>query len=287
MTPYDVIIVGGSYAGIAAALQLARARRPVLVIDAGQRRNRFVAHAHGFLGQDGRAPSDIHADAKAQLLRYPSVTWLDGTVSSASPGFSVSLCSGEAFSGRRLILASGVVDEVPPIPGLADRWGRSVFSCPYCDGYELDRGRIGVIATHPMAVHHAQLLPDWGPTTFFSNGLVFDETEVTRRGATLDASPVTAVSGHADVHTADGRTLSFAGLFVGPTSRISPLATQLGLVIDTAPTGAPIIHTDEWRSTSLPGVFAAGDTASMAASLSFAVADGARAGIAAHRSLLF
>ena len=146
---YDVVIVGGSYAGLSAGLQLARGRRKVLVIDAGLRRNRFAQHSHGFLGQDGRAPGDIAAQARAQLLAYPNVEWVDQSAVKAgqcAEGFAVVTADGQRFAARRLIIATGMVDVLPEIPGLAERWGKHVFHCPYCHGYELDGGPIGVLA---------------------------------------------------------------------------------------------------------------------------------------------
>src|SRR5215212_7100600 len=143
---HDAIVVGGSYAGIAAALQLVRARRKVLVIDGGARRNRFASSSHGFLGQDGRDPGEIAATAREQLLAYPTVTWIEGAATrahAAGTAFAVTLGDGATHEARRLILASGVTDELPDIPGVAERWGRSIFHCPYCHGYELGGGRIG------------------------------------------------------------------------------------------------------------------------------------------------
>ena len=131
---YDVIIIGGSYAGISAGLQLARARRKVLVVDSGQRRNRFAHSSHGFLGQDGRDPAAIANEARAQLMAYPTVEWISQSAVAAqkeSDGFVVSGADGKRFTGLRLILASGVVDELPDIPGLTERWGQRVFHCPY------------------------------------------------------------------------------------------------------------------------------------------------------------
>jgi thioredoxin reductase len=294
---YDVIVVGGSYAGCAAALQLARARREILVIDAGVRRNRFATHAHGFLGQDGRDPAEIAATARAELLAYPTVTWLEGTATNAMTtpeGFVVRLAAGEQHHARRLVLASGVSDELPDIPGVAERWGQSIFHCPYCHGYELNEGRIGVLATRPLSVHSALMLPDWGPTTYFTRGLFEPDADETlaleRRGVQIECTAVTAVSGvtpKVSVTLADSRSLSFAGLFLLPTTRpSSPLAEQLGCTIADGPLG-PYIQTDELKATSLRGVFACGDVAVATGSIAFAVGDGARAGAAAHRSLMF
>ena len=148
---YDAIVIGGSYAGLSAALQLARARRRVLVIDAGVRRNRFASASHGFLGHDGRAPEAVAAEGRSQLLAYPNVRWVDGLAEDAHhrPDGRFGFRVGNAeVSAARLVLATGVRDELPPLAGLAERWGRSVFHCPYCHGYEMDAGRIGIV--HPQ-----------------------------------------------------------------------------------------------------------------------------------------
>ncbi|RYF40772.1 MAG: NAD(P)/FAD-dependent oxidoreductase, partial [Comamonadaceae bacterium] len=126
---YDAIVIGGSFSGLSAALQLARARCRVAVIDSGQRRNRFASTSHGFLGQDGRPPGDIVADAKAQLLAYPTVQWIDAAASAAAKdkdghGFSVTT-PDQTLQTRRLVLATGLVDELPPLEGLTERWGQT------------------------------------------------------------------------------------------------------------------------------------------------------------------
>lgn len=290
---YDVIIVGGNYAGLSAGLQLARARRTVLVIDAGQRRNRFAATSHGFLGQDGQAPDAIAAEGRSQLMEYPSVTWVQGfvMVATAQPdGFSVRTeCSGE-FKARRLILATGVVDELPPIEGLAERWGKRVFHCPYCHGYELDQGRIGVLATSALAMHHALMLPDWGATTLFTDGVFTPNAEqqaqLDRRGVSVESGRVRRIQGErADLQLHDGRVFNLDGIFTMSRTRISALALQLGCELADGPTG-PYLHTNETRQTSVPGVFACGDTSLAAGSVALAVAEGVRAGVGAHFSLI-
>ncbi|HEK3357078.1 TPA: NAD(P)/FAD-dependent oxidoreductase [Pseudomonas aeruginosa] len=292
---FDVIIVGGSYAGISAGMQLARARRRVLVMDTGLRRNRFARASHGFLGQDGRDPAAIVDDARAQLLAYPSVEWLSEAAVAAkkeADGFVVKAANGERFTARRLILASGVADELPEIPGLAERWGRHMFHCPYCHGYELDGGPIGVLAASPLAIHHALMLPDWGATTFFLNGVFEPDAEqmsrLDRRGVTIEREAVVALGGaRADVTLASGRTMTLAGLFTQPRTRMaSPLAALLGCEFEDGPSG-PFIRTDGMRETSVPGVFACGDAALAAGNVAIAVGDGARTGGAAHHSLLF
>lgn len=290
---HDVIIVGGSYAGLAAALQLVRARRRVLVIDAGVRRNRNASHSHGFLGQDGRDPAEIAAKGRAEVLAYPTARILETYAESAERterGFAITVKNGERHEAERLILALGVIDEFPDVPGVAERWGRSIFHCPYCHGYELDQGNIGVLATGPHSVHHGMMLPDWGKTTYFTRGFEPTPEEraaLERRGVTIERSAVASIEDRATVRLADGRALSFAGLFLAPHNRVAGrLAEQLGLEMEEGPTGA-FIKTDMTRATSVPGVFACGDAAMAAGSVSFAVADGVRAGVGTHRSLMF
>ncbi|MDV6329950.1 NAD(P)/FAD-dependent oxidoreductase [Asticcacaulis sp. 201] len=297
-TIYDAIIIGGSYAGLSAALQLGRARRQVLIIDEGLRRNRFAAHSHGFLTQDGVDPAAIAANARAQVMTYPTVRWLSGRAETAQPlpadtrtkaWFKVTVAD-TLYLSKTLILAVGLRDILPAIDGLAERWGKSVFHCPYCHGYELNQGRIGVIAGSELSMHHALMLPDWGPTTLLIND-AFEPTKdqlasLAARGVTVERSPVQAVTGHADVQLADGRTLSVSGLFaLAPFEVASAIPHQLGLDLDQGPLGA-VIKTDPMKETSLPGVFACGDAARAMASVALAVGDGNLAGTSAHRFLL-
>lgn len=290
---YDVIIVGGSYAGLSAGLQLARARRQVLVIDAGQRRNRFAATSHGFLGQDGQAPEVIAAEGRSQLMEYPTVTWVQGSavqVNQQAEGFGVRTEHSGTFHARRLILATGVVDELPAVEGLEERWGTRVFHCPYCHGYELDQGRIGVLATSPLAMHHALMLPDWGTTTLFTNGVFTPDAEqqaqLDRRGVSVESAGVRRISGErADLELHDGRVFSLDGIFTLSRTRISPLAEQLGCELADGPTG-PYLYTNDTRQTSVPGVFACGDTSLAGGSVALAVGEGVRAGVGAHFSLI-
>lgn len=293
---YDVIIIGGSYAGLAAAMPLARARRKVLVIDAGERRNRFASSSHGFLGQDGRAPGAIAAAGKAEVLAYPTVTWIEGLATEArrvGDGELVVKAGGQEHAGRRVILALGVRDELPTTPGVTERWGKSIFHCPFCHGYELNEGKLAVLATMPSSEHQGLLLPDWGPTTYFTNGQFEPEhlEPFEKRGIVIERTPVASVGGDPKegitLNLADGRKLDFAGLFVAPKTRpVGDLAEQLGCELDEGPTG-PFIKADAMRETTVKGVFACGDAAIAAGSVPFAVGQGAQAGIAAYRSVVF
>lgn len=291
---YDVIIVGGSYAGMSAAFPLVRARRNVLVIDGGKRRNRFASHSHGFLTQDGVAPDVIAAQAGVQLAAYPTLTSIEGKATSAArveDGFTVTLEDGRNFAGKRLILAHGVTDTLPEIAGLKERWGQSVFHCPYCHGYELNQGKIGVIGVGAISMHHALMLPDWGQTIFLPNGTFEPDADqlaqLAARGTALETGTIAEITGRADVRLTDGRILSFDGLFVASiVSPSSPIAEQLGCAIEELPNGRQIV-TDEMKQTSVPHVFACGDAARAAGSLPLAVGDGAMAGAACHRTLMF
>lgn len=291
---HDVIVIGGAYAGMAAALQLLRARRSVLVIDAGLRRNRFSRASHGLLGQDGVDPAELARTARRQLEAYPTLDWVEGAAESAAGAkddFTVTTAAGARHRGRRLLFALGVSDELPAIEGLAERWGRSVFHCPYCDGYELDRGRLGVIAASPMSVHQARMVKEWGTVTLFTNG-AFTPDAATRatfaeEGIALEETPLARLEGHAEVVLADGRRLAFAGLFTAPRNRpSSPVAEALGCALEETPFGTQI-GTSDAKETSIPGAFACGDAARVPHSLTLAIADGAWAGMHLHRSLVF
>lgn len=296
---HDVTIIGGSYAGLAAALQLGRARRSVLVLDAGQRRNRSASHAHGFLSNDGVPPGEIAAKGKAEVLAYPTVKWRDEAVvelRATANGFAAKTALGEHLA-KRLIIATGVVDDIPAIPGIAERWGKSVFHCPYCDGYERNRGALGVLATGPLAIHYAQLVAEWsapGGTTLFLDEKFEPSAEelaaLAARGIVAERSKVVAAEGPDAgivLRLQDGRTSDLTALFVMPHTHLpGAFAEQLGCAIEEGPTG-PFLKTDESKETTVLGVFACGDVALPKASVSFAVADGMRAGVAAHQSLVF
>lgn len=293
----EFAVIGASYAGMSAALQLARARRQVAVVDAGVRRNRFVDEAggtsHGFLSRDGVAPGEIAAEARRQLRRYPTVLWLDGMAEDSrhreDGRFELRL--GErTLVASRLILATGVRDELPAIPGLAERWGRTVFHCPYCHGYELQAGAIGIIAGSDAARHHAIMLPDWGSPTLFLNDAYRPSDDdlacFSRRGTAVEATRIVRIQGSADVVLEDGRVLAMQGLFTQPRTHMgSPIAEQLGCQMAEGPTGA-FIQVDAMQQTSVPNVFACGDASRAAGNVALAVADGALAGFSAHRSTM-
>lgn len=295
-TEYDVIVAGGSFAGLSAAMQLARARRKVLVVDAGLPRNRFASHAHGFFGQDGKPPAEIIREAAAQLAAYPTVQMLKGEVVAVrrvEDRFRVTLADGRTESALRLIIATGVKDELPSIPGLEGRWGTTVLHCPYCHGYEVRDRRLGVLANHPLSAHQALLIPEWGPTTYFTQATFEPDAEqiahMNARAVRIERSPVIELLGEAPhleaLRLADGRVIAIDALFVAPkTHMASPLAEQLGCAFDEAPLGR-VIRVDAWKKTTVDGVYTAGDVSNAMTNATFASAAGVAAGVGAHHSL--
>ncbi|WP_373049108.1 NAD(P)/FAD-dependent oxidoreductase [Vulgatibacter sp.] len=293
----DAIVIGGSFAGLSAAMMLARARRAVLVIDAGAPRNRFAERSHGVLAQDGRPGGAILADARRQLAAYPTATLAQGRVvaiSGADGAFVVETEDGAAARGRKVLLATGIVDELPELPGLAERWGSSVLHCPYCHGYEVGGGAIGVLGTMPASVHHAALLADWGTITFFPNGIVDLDEEaralLARRNVRIEERLVAGVEGPGReleaVLLEDGSSVKARALFVATRARMaSPLADALGCAFDETPIG-PLLHTDAQKQTSVPGVYAAGDAAHFPSNVMLAAADGVLAGVGLHQALV-
>lgn len=295
---HDAIIIGGSFAGLSAATYIARARRTVCILDIGAPRNRFAAHSHGFLTQDGSEPGTMLATARSQVAAYPTATFVEGEAVSAATtpdGFSVKLATGEALEGTKLVLAFGISDELPAIPGLAERWGRSVLHCPYCHGYEFSGQRLGVLHVSPMSIHQAMLIAEWGPTTLYLNGdLQPDDasaSQLQKRGVTIEPAPVRAVHGEgarlAALELADGRRSAVDALYLGPRTRLnSEIARQLGCEVDEGRFGS-IIRTDDSKMTTVAGVYAAGDITRDAHNVTWASADGVTAGTAVHRSLIF
>ncbi len=294
---HDVVVVGGAFAGLAAATYLARARRTVCVVDARQPRNRFADASHGFLGFDGSDPRSILAKARNQLAAYPSVRMIEAEAAagrSEGDGFSVSLSNGEEISARKAILAFGLRDTLESIPGLQERWGKTVLHCPYCHGFEFSDRQLGVLYRTPMSVHQACLVADWGPTTLYLNGAPLDPQSagmLAERGVKVEPGKLKRLMGErcalSAVELENGREVPVEALYVAPQSCLSsPIAEQLGVAIDEGPLG-PLIRTDADKMTSVRGLYAAGDIARAPHSVSWAVADGVTAGTAAHRALVF
>jgi len=295
---HDAIIIGGSFAGLSAALQIARAGRSVCVIDAGRPRNRFAGASHGFFGQDGSDPQAMIEAARAQLTRYPTVQGISGVATVArshAGGFDVIPQSGPPLSAAKLVLAYGVSDVLPELPGLAERWGKTVLHCPYCHGFEFSGRRLGVLQMSPMSAHQALLIADWGPTTLYLNGgdMPNDATQakLQRRGVRVEPDRLDGLLGEAgslqSVRLQGGRQDPIDALYLAPETRMnSTIAETLGCAFDAGPFG-PVIRTDAAKLTSVPGVYAAGDIARVPHNASWAASDGVTAGISLHQALVF
>ncbi|RZF49707.1 NAD(P)/FAD-dependent oxidoreductase [Acinetobacter halotolerans] len=290
---YDVAIIGGSYAGLAAALPLGRARRRVVVIDAGQRRNRFADHSHGFLTQDGTPASEIAEIGKQQLLQYKTVDWMEGSVKRVErkdDNFHLCIDEKHAINAKKIIVATGVKDQLLDIKGIEQRWGKSIFHCPYCHGYELNQGNIGLIASSEHAAHMAMMLPEWGRVTFFLNGQKIEaeiQTQLIQRGVIIEQRIIKEIVGESTIILENEDSIPLDGIFVTTQCLISQdWITNLGCEIEQNAMGE-MIKTNALKETSVAGIFACGDVARLGGSISLAVGDGTMAGVAAHRSLIF
>lgn len=294
----DVIIIGGSFAGLAAALQLGRARRKVTVLDTGLPRNRFAGHSHGLLGHDHKPPLEILAEARRQLARYPTVRLVTAcaeSISGAIDDFCVLTGDGESLRARRLILSYGVVDQMPDVPGYAENWGTSIVPCPYCDGFEVAGQHWGLVWSGPQSMNQVRLFHDWTDMlTVFANGHDFPpdiQADLARRGISVVNGRITEID-HDENHNATvrlnaGLPVAVDILFAHPRNKPSArLHESLGLATVDTPQGIAL-KVDERRETSVPGIYAAGDLANpLMASVTLAISHGATAGISAQQSML-
>ncbi|MGD8166201.1 NAD(P)/FAD-dependent oxidoreductase [Herbiconiux sp. P16] len=286
--PWDVIVIGGGAAGLNAALVLARARRRVVVVDAGEPRNRFAPHMHGFLSRDGMSPLELLEIGRGEVRGYGGEVVSGRAVRAAGEAgsFTVELDDGRMLASRRLVIATGLRDELPGIPGLAGQWGRGAVACPYCDGWEARDSRIGVLATSAMSVHQAGLLRQWSADVTFIGPLTGELEPETRaglevRGVRIDARAATAVLEDGDgtltgVTLDDGSTLPLDRIFVGPRLVANDeLLQQLGAARAEAMQGGEWVASDAFGATSVPGVWVAGNSAVSHALVVMAAASGA------------
>jgi thioredoxin reductase len=293
----DVIIIGGSFAGLAGALQLGRARRRITVLDTGLPRNRFAGHSHGLLGHDHKPPLEILAAARQQLARYPTIKLVNARAESISGGiddFAVTTDAGETLKGRRLLLSYGVTDQMPAIPGFAESWGKSIVPCPYCDGFEVAGQHWGLIYSGPQSLHAVSLFHDWTDRlTLFADGHDISSearADLARRNApVVDGKVVEIAHDKGKISTVNldtGFHVAVDVLFAHPRNRPSAtLHEALGLETVEGPVGY-VLKVDERRETSVKGIYAAGDLANPMASVTLASSNGAMAAIFAQQSML-
>lgn len=295
-TAFDVIVVGGSYSGLAAAMALGRASKKVLVIDSGKPCNRQTPHSHNFLTQDGRTPSEISAQAKRQVEQYDTIGFLDGKAvdgRKTDQGFAIETDSGKVFTAQKLVFATGISDKMEDIPGYSECWGISVLHCPYCHGYEIRGVKTGILANGEHAFELARLISNWtSDLTVYTNGrstltteqrsllakhqIGIDEREVLRlehRDGYLNA----VVFQNGD--KADAEALYTKSPFV----QHCPILKALGC--DMSDEG--YVQVDAFQETNIPGVYACGDSTNKMRTVANAVATGTTAGMAASKKLIF
>jgi thioredoxin reductase len=288
---YDVVVVGGGAAGLSAALVLGRARRNVAVIDGGQPRNAPAAHMQGFLSRDGMSPADLLAAGRVEVSGY-GVELVDDHVAAIDTGFIVRLAGGRVLNARRILLATGVRDELPDIPGVRERWGRDLLHCPYCHGWEVRDQPIGVLGTVPGSVEHALLIRQWSDNVVF---FVHTHHLTAREQAELDARGVHIVHGEVSqlvveddrmtgVELTDGRVIARTAVFVRPVNvpHANGLLAGLGCNVDAA--GFAIV--DATGRTSSIDVWAAGNVVDPRAQVITAAGGGSAAAIAINADLV-
>lgn len=294
---WDAIVVGAGSAGLSAALMLGRARRKTLVVDAGSPRNRFAEHMHGVLGNEGAPPGEFLQRGRVEAAAY-GVEFHEGVVdqvAEATDGLAVTLRTGDPLWTRALVVASGMTDGLPDIPGLYRFWGRGVLHCPYCHGWEVRDRRLGVLVTSPMGLHVAQLVRQWSDrVTVLASAE--PEPEVAQRlrcrGVQIVTDPVVEVLGDGDqltgVRTASGHQLQLDAIFTVPTPSVHD-GFMSGLPLDRIPnpfgTGT-LLAVDAAGKTSHPRVWAAGNVVNPSANVPMSMAAGAMAGAAVNATLL-
>ncbi|WNV89210.1 NAD(P)/FAD-dependent oxidoreductase [Umezawaea sp. Da 62-37] len=298
----DVVVVGGGAAGLSAAVVLGRARRSVVVVDAGAPRNAPAAGVHGFLTRDGMSPSELVETGRAEVARYGGRV-VSGVATGArrvDDGFAVDLADGGTLLGRRLVVATGLVDELPDVAGLADRWGRDVVHCPYCHGWEIRDQAIGVLGTGPMAVHSALLFRQWSADVVLfrhtAPELTDDQAEqLAARGITVVEGEVSALEVHDDrltgVRLRSGEVIARQALAV--TSRLHAQADVLrALGLETSPleiAGHRVgdhAAADPTGATPIPGVWVAGNVTDPLAQVVMAASAGVKAAAAVNADLI-
>ena len=305
MNEYDVVVIGGGAAGLSAALVLSRARRRVAVVDAGEPRNAPAAHMHGFLGWDGAPPATLLMQGRDEVASYGGVL-IAGTVTDlrlapddhvpadadaeAVPRFEVTLADGQQLTARRVLVTTGLRDEIPDIQGARERWGRDLLHCPYCHGYEVRDQPVGVLGGTPEAVAHALLIRQWaGDVVFFTHTSELTDLEreqLLARAIGVVEGPVArlVVDGDrlAGLQLDTGQVVPRTAVFVRPQFVAnSDLLVRLGCA--THDNGWVVV--DTVGATSVPGVWAAGNAANPRAQVVTAAGEGSAAAIAINNHL--
>ncbi|MDT3402085.1 NAD(P)/FAD-dependent oxidoreductase [Mucilaginibacter terrae] len=294
-TTHDVIIIGGSYAGLQAAMTLGRSLRKVLVVDGGKPCNRQTPHSHNFLTHDGHTPAQIAAEAKAQLAAYPTLEFLEDTASSAVKNadlFEISTIFGRKFNARKLLFATGIADVMPNIKGFVECWGITVIHCPYCHGYEVRGQATGVFGNGDGGYEYVKMISHWaGGVTLFTNGastLTDEQTsKLKSHQINIIETPVAEVVHQngiiTNVKLADGSKLPLAALYAHlPFKQHCELPMLLGCEL----TESGHIKNDGFGKTNVNGVYAAGDCVDPLRSVASAVRGGMAAAAFINKELI-
>ena len=293
-TQYEVIIIGGSYAGLSAAMALGRSLRNVLVIDSGKPCNRQTPHSHNFLTQDGKAPAEIASIAKTQVARYQTVDFFYGLAISGTrtaAGFTIKVDSGETFSAPKLVFATGIKDIMPNIKGFAECWGISVVHCPYCHGYEIKGQTTGILANGDTAKHLAPLVGNLtDKLTIYTNGKpefsMEDLEQLEKHNIDINAKVVRAVE-HQNGRMnklifKDGSSAELDALYARlPFAQHSAIPEELGCEINDQ----GYIAVNAFQQTNIDGIYACGDSASPLRAVANAVYSGNLVGAMVNREL--
>lgn len=294
---WDAVVVGAGPAGLAAALMLGRARRRVLVIDAGDGRNRFAEHMHGVLGQEGVPPAELRERGRSEVARYGVELLADSVqrVEREQGGLRVVIADGTSQFTRTLVVATGLSDELPDVPGLAERWGATVLHCPYCHGWEVRDQHLGVLTTSPLGLHQAELIRQWSDrVTVFTHGLgaLTPEAEqrLQARGIRLEPAQAIEILGEgtaiAAVLVDDGREVAVDALFtVGAPRPHDDFLASLGLERTETPFGS-FLATDPMGRTSDERIWATGNVTNPAANVPLSIGTGSFAGAAVNAALV-
>lgn len=296
---YDVVIVGGGSAGLSAGLMLGRSRRSVAVIDGGEPRNAPAAAVHSFLTRDGMPPADLVAVGRTEVETYGGRI-IAGRVGSAHRdrgGFTVTLEDGQAITGSRLLIATGLTDKLPDVPGVRERWGRDVLHCPYCHGWEVRDQHIGILASGPMSMHQAMLFPQWSSsvTLFLNDALEPTDEEwekLAARGVTVVDGTVESLMVEDDsltgVRLNGGTAIPVQALVVMPRFAVRAGAfASLGLNPVTHPSGlGDHLEVNESGATEVPGIWAAGNVTNPMAQVLASAAAGSMAGAVINMDLV-
>ncbi|ABG59825.1 NAD(P)/FAD-dependent oxidoreductase [Cytophaga hutchinsonii] len=292
---FDVIIIGGSYSGLSAAMSLARSLRKVLIIDSGKPCNRQTPHSHNFITHDGHTPKQISEAAKQQVLSYDTITFYNGLAvngEKTDTGFMVKTENGDSFTSKKLVIATGVRDLMPAYKGFADCWGISVLHCPYCHGYEVHGKTIGLLGNGNIGFEFCKLISNWTKDLIlFTDGkstLTYEQTRKVQEHNIKIVEKEIAEFIHENGYVKyvlfkDGTQHAVTALFARiPFEQHCAVPAQLGCTLNED----GLIKTDEFNKTSVPGVYAAGDNSSPMRAVAAAVAAGSKAGAVLNREMI-